>query len=158
MEIIFIKEAKDRLLEKVLREDQYLLERKKSQYEDYKQWYANYKKRKSSYRFKMANFHKYNLEELSMKEYNELQDALKRALDDFHREVKDIKDKNSDLKTLMQQKKIKQLRKYTISYLEIDTLVVSYYGDKDYGEHAKELRAKLDLILGDTDNPHKITK
>ena len=25
----------------------------------------------------MANFHKYNLEELSMKEYNELQDALK---------------------------------------------------------------------------------
>ena len=40
---------------------------------------------------------------------------------------------------------------------EIDTLVVSYYGDKDYGEHAKELRAKLDLILGDTDNPHKIT-
>ncbi|HGZ6249398.1 TPA: staphylocoagulase [Staphylococcus aureus] len=151
------KEAKDRLLEKVLREDQYLLERKKSQYEDYKQWYANYKKENPRTDLKMANFHKYNLEELSMKEYNELQDALKRALDDFHREVKDIKDKNSDLKTFNAAEEDKATKEVYDLVSEIDTLVVSYYGDKDYGEHAKELRAKLDLILGDTDNPHKIT-
>ncbi|SQE39708.1 staphylocoagulase precursor [Staphylococcus aureus] len=151
------KEAKDRLLEKVLREDQYLLERKKSQYEDYKQWYANYKKENPRTDLKMANFHKYNLEELSMKEYNELQDALKGALDDFHREVKDIKDKNSDLKTFNAAEEDKATKEVYDLVSEVDTLVVSYYGDKDYGEHAKELRAKLDLILGDTDNPHKIT-
>ncbi len=104
-------------------------------------------KRKSS-DLKMANFHKYNLEELSMKEYNELQDALKRALDDFHREVKDIKDKNSDLKTFNAAEEDKATKEVYDLVSEIDTLVVSYYGDKDYGEHAKELRAKLDLILG----------
>ncbi|WP_279751279.1 coagulase domain-containing protein, partial [Staphylococcus aureus] len=70
---------------------------------------------------------------------------------------KDIKDKNSDLKTFNAAEEDKATKEVYDLVSEIDTLVVSYYGDKDYGEHAKELRAKLDLILGDTDNPHKIT-
>ncbi|GJF85071.1 staphylocoagulase [Staphylococcus argenteus] len=149
--------AKDRLLTKVLGEDQYLLEKKKVQYEDYKKWYENYKKKYPHTELSMAKFHKYNLEELSMQEYNEIHKALKVAVEEFYNEVRDLKSKDVDLQTFNENDEKKATEAVYNLVSEIDTLVVTYYSDKKHGEHAKELRAKLDLILGDADNPHEIS-
>ncbi len=105
----------------------------------------------------MLTFHKYNLYNLTMNEYNDIFNSLKDAVYQFNKEVKEIEHKNVDLKQFDKDGEDKATKEVYDLVSEIDTLVVTYYADKDYGEHAKELRAKLDLILGDTDNPHKIT-
>lgn len=146
------KEAKDRLMTRVLGEDQYLLKKKIDEYELYKKWYKSSNKNTN-----MLTFHKYNLYNLTMNEYNDIFNSLKDAVYQFNKEVKEIEHKNVDLKQFDKDGEDKATKEVYDLVSEIDTLVVTYYGDKDYGEHAKELRAKLDLILGDTDNPHKIT-
>ena len=40
---------------------------------------------------------------------------------------------------------------------EIDTLYAAYFNHSQYGHNAKELRAKLDIILGDAKDPVRIT-
>lgn len=77
-------------------------------------------------------------------------------MDDFYREVKDIKDKNLDLKIFNVVEEDKVIKEVYDFVFEIDILVVLYYGDKDYGEYVKELWVKLDLIFGDIDNLYKI--
>ncbi|HCX2760082.1 TPA: staphylocoagulase [Staphylococcus aureus] len=146
------KEAKDRLMTRVLGEDQYLLKKKIDEYELYKKWYKSSNKNTN-----MLTFHKYNLCNLTMNEYNDIFNSLKDAVYQFNKEVKEIEHKNVDLKQFDKDGEDKATKEVYDLVSEIDTLVVTYYADKDYGEHAKELRAKLDLILGDTDNPHKIT-
>ncbi|CXY19579.1 staphylocoagulase [Staphylococcus aureus] len=146
------KEAKDRLMTRVLGEDQYLLKKKIDEYELYKKWYKSSNKNTN-----MLTFHKYNLYNLTMNEYNDIFNSLKDAVYQFNKEVKEIEHKNVDLKQFDKDGEDKATKEVYDLVSEIDTLVVTYYADKDYGEHAKELRAKLDLILGDTDNPHKIT-
>ncbi len=146
------KEAKDRLMTRVLGEDQYLLKKKIDEYELYKKWYKSSNKNTN-----MLTFHKYNLYNLTMNEYNDIFNSLKDAVYQFNKEVKEIEHKNVDLKQFDKDGEDKATKEVYDLVSEIDILVVTYYTDKDYGEHAKELRAKLDLILGDTDNPHKIT-
>ncbi|UXV47779.1 staphylocoagulase [Staphylococcus aureus] len=146
------KEAKDRLMTRVLGEDQYLLKKKIDEYELYKKWYKSSNKNTN-----MLTFHKYNLYNLTMNEYNDIFNSLKDAVYQFNKEVKEIEHKNVDLKQFDKDGEDKATKEVYDLVSEIDTLVVTYYSDNDYGEHAKELRAKLDLILGDTDNPHKIT-
>ncbi|WP_142290123.1 staphylocoagulase, partial [Staphylococcus argenteus] len=146
------KDAKDKLMTRVLGEDQYLLKKKIDEYERYKEWYKNSNKNSN-----MLTFSKYNLYNLTVNEYNDIFNSLKDAVNQFNKEVKDIEKNNVDLKTFDKNEEEKATKEVYNLVSEIDTLVVAYYGDKNYGEHAKELRAKLDLILGDTDNPHKIS-
>ncbi|CDR22758.1 staphylocoagulase [Staphylococcus schweitzeri] len=144
------KDAKDKLMTRILGEDQYLLKKK---IDEYKQYRERYLKAGLS----PVKFYDYNLYDFTMKEYNDIQKSLKDAVEEFYTEVKEIQTKNSDLQTFDKKTEDEETDKVYSLVSEIDTLVATYYGDKDYGEHAKELRAKLDLILGDADKPHKIT-
>lgn len=102
-------------------------------------------------------FYDYNLYDFTMKEYNDIHHSLKGAVEEFYKEVKHIQSKNSDLQTYDKKTEDEETDKVYSLVSEIDTLVVTYYGDKDYGEHAKELRAKLDIILGEEKKPNRIT-
>ncbi|CDR27038.1 staphylocoagulase [Staphylococcus schweitzeri] len=146
------KDAKDRLMTRVLGEDQYLLKKKIDEYELYKKWYKSSNKNSN-----MLTFHKYNLYKLTTNEYNDIFNSLKDAVYQFNKEVKEIEHKNVDLKSFDKDGEEKATKEVYDLVSEIDTLVVTYYSDDKHREHARELRAKLDLILGDADKPHKIT-
>ncbi|MBE5675831.1 staphylocoagulase [Staphylococcus sp. SS87] len=146
------KDAKDRLMTRILGEDQYLLKKKIDEYELYKKWYKSSNKNSN-----MLTFNKYNIYNLTMNEYNDIFNSLKDAVTQFHKEVKELEHNNVDLKPFDKDGEEKATKEVYDLVSEIDTLVAVYYNDNDYGEHAKELRAKLDLILGDADNPHKIS-
>ncbi|HCD4747716.1 TPA: staphylocoagulase [Staphylococcus aureus] len=151
------KDAKDKLMTRILGEDQYLLKKKIDEYKVYKEKFKNYKETHPSTDLKMDNFHDYNLYHITMKEYNDMTKSLKEAIEEFYSEVSNIQTKNKDLKPFAESESEEATEEVYSLVSQIDTLVVTYYDDKNYGEHAKELRAKMDLILGDTDNPHKIT-
>ncbi|WP_216473319.1 staphylocoagulase [Staphylococcus aureus] len=144
------KDAKDKLMTRVLGEDQYLLKKK---IDEYKQYRERYLKAGLS----PVKFYDYNLYDFTMKEYNDIHHSLKGAVEEFYKEVKHIQSKNSDLQTYDKKTEDEETDKVYSLVSEIDTLVVTYYGDKDYGEHAKELRAKLDIILGEEKKPNRIT-
>ncbi|HDJ7567383.1 staphylocoagulase [Staphylococcus aureus] len=151
------KDAKDKLMTRILGEDQYLLKKKIDEYKVYKEKFKDYKETHPSTDLKMDNFHDYNLYHITMKEYNDMTKSLKEAIEEFYSEVSNIQTKNKDLKPFAESESEEATEEVYSLVSQIDTLVVTYYDDKNYGEHAKELRAKMDLILGDTDNPHKIT-
>ncbi|SUK32964.1 staphylocoagulase [Staphylococcus aureus] len=151
------KDAKDKLMTRILGEDQYLLKKKIDEYKVYKEKFKNYKETHPSTDLKMDTFHDYNLYHITMKEYNDMTKSLKEAIEEFYSEVSNIQTKNKDLKPFAESESEEATEEVYSLVSQIDTLVVTYYDDKNYGEHAKELRAKMDLILGDTDNPHKIT-
>ncbi|HGO1808829.1 TPA: staphylocoagulase [Staphylococcus aureus] len=144
------KDAKDKLMTRVLGEDQYLLKKK---IDEYKQYRERYLKAGLS----PVKFYDYNLYDFTMKEYNDIHHSLKGAVEEFYKEVKHIQSKNSDLQTYDKKTEDEETDKVYSLVSEIDTLVVTYYGDKDYGDHAKELRAKLDIILGEEKKPNRIT-
>ncbi|HDJ3072616.1 TPA: staphylocoagulase [Staphylococcus aureus] len=144
------KDAKDKLMTRVLGEDQYLLKKK---IDEYKQYRERYLKAGLS----PVKFYDYNLYDFTMKEYNDIHHSLKDAVDEFYKEVKDIQSKNSDLQTYDKKTEDEETNKVYSLVSEIDTLVATYYGDKDHGEYAKELRAKLDIILGEEKRPNRIT-
>ncbi|CDR61675.1 staphylocoagulase [Staphylococcus schweitzeri] len=150
------KDAKDKFMDRILSEDQYLLEKKKALYEKYKEWYKKYKETNPTYP-KMQTFHEFSLYNLTMEEYNEISKSLKDAEEEFRKNVSEIQEKEAKLKTYSEDEEEKATSEVYNLVSEIDTLVVTYYSDEKHREHAKELRAKLDLILGDADNPHKIT-
>ncbi len=106
---------------------------------------------------KMSSFYNYNLYNFTMKEYNDIRHSLKEAIDQFRKDVDDIHSKKVDLKTYSKEAEEKATDEVYSLVCEVDTLFASYYGHDKYDQNAKELRAKLDLILGDKDNPHKIT-
>ncbi|PZH66192.1 coagulase [Staphylococcus aureus] len=148
------KEAKDKLMERILGEDQYLLKKKIDEYDYYKKWYkATYPNDNS----KMYSFHKYNVYYLTMNEYNEISNSLKDAVEKFNNEVRDIQSKNEDLKPYDENTEKKETDKIYEFVSEIDTVFAAYYSHEKFGIHAKELRAKLDIILGDVHNPNRIT-
>ncbi|HCH6777432.1 TPA: staphylocoagulase [Staphylococcus aureus] len=144
------KDAKDKLMTRVLGEDQYLLKKKIDEYRQYRERYL-----KAG--LSPVKFYDYNLYDFTMKEYNDIHHSLKGAVEEFYKEVKHIQSKNSDLQTYDKKTEDEETDKVYSLVSEIDTLVVTYYGDKDYGEHAKELRAKLDIILGEEKKPNRIT-
>ncbi|HDD2261998.1 TPA: staphylocoagulase [Staphylococcus aureus] len=148
------KEAKDKLMERILGEDQYLLKKKIDEYDYYKKWYkATYPNDNS----KMYSFHKYNVYYLTMNEYNEIINSLKDAVEKFNNEVRDIQSKNEDLKPYDENTEKQETDKIYEFVSEIDTVFAAYYSHEKFGIHAKELRAKLDIILGDVHNPNRIT-
>ncbi|WP_085063320.1 staphylocoagulase [Staphylococcus aureus] len=148
------KEAKDKLMERILGEDQYLLKKKIDEYDYYKKWYkATYPNDNS----KMYSFHNYNVYYLTMNEYNEITNSLKDAVEKFNNEVRDIQSKNEDLKPYDENTEKQETDKIYEFVSEIDTVFAAYYSHEKFGIHAKELRAKLDIILGDVHNPNRIT-
>ncbi|AXJ44978.1 staphylocoagulase [Staphylococcus aureus] len=144
------KDAKDKLMTRILGEDQYLLKKK---IEEYKQYRERYLKAGLS----PVKFYDYNLYDFTMKEYNDIHQSLKDAVEEFYQEVKHIQSKNSDLQTYDKKTEDKETDNVYSLVSEIDTIVATYYGDKNHGEHAKELRAKLDIILGEEKKPNRIT-
>ncbi|WP_423828745.1 staphylocoagulase [Staphylococcus aureus] len=150
------KDAKDKFMDRILSEDQYLLEKKKALYEKYKEWYKKHKEINPTYP-KMQTFHEFSVYNLTMEEYNEISKSLKDAEEEFRKNVSEVQLQNSDLKSFDKTRETKATDDIYDFVCEIDTLVATYYGDQNYRENAKELRMKMDLILGDSDNPNRIT-
>ncbi|HGO2135087.1 TPA: staphylocoagulase [Staphylococcus aureus] len=151
------KDAKDKLMTRLLGEDQYLLKKKIDEYEVYKESFKKFKEKNPNDNSKMSSFYNYNLYNFTMKEYNDIRHSLKEAIDQFRKDVDDIHSKKVDLKTYSKEAEEKATDEVYSLVCEVDTLFASYYGHDKYDQNAKELRAKLGLILGDKDNPHKIT-
>ncbi|WP_455888562.1 staphylocoagulase [Staphylococcus aureus] len=151
------KDAVNKLKTRVLEEDQYLLERKKEKYEIYKELYKKYKKENPNTQVKMKAFDKYDLGDLTMEEYNDLSKLLTKALDNFKLEVKKIESENPDLRPYSESEE-------RTAYGKIDSLVdqaysvyFAYVTDNQHKTEALNLRAKIDLILGDEKDPIRVT-
>ncbi|EFC08926.1 staphylocoagulase [Staphylococcus aureus] len=151
------KDAKDKLMTRILGEDQYLLKKKIDEYEVYKKMYKKFKEKNPDDNSKMSSFYNYNLYNFTMKEYNDIRLSLKEAIDQFRKDVDDIQSKKLELKTYSKEAEEKATDEVYSLVCEVDTLFASYYGHDKYDQNAKDLRAKLDLILGDKENPYKIT-
>ncbi|MCG9810204.1 staphylocoagulase [Staphylococcus argenteus] len=149
--------AVDKLRTRVLEEDQYLLERKKEKYEIYKELYKKYKTKNPTTEVKMKTFDKYDLGDLTMEEYNDLSKLLKGALDNFKLEVEKIESENPDLRPYSESQE-------KSAYSKIDALVdqaysvyFTYVTDAQHKTEALNLRAKIDLILGNEKDPYRVT-
>ncbi|EOB9218736.1 staphylocoagulase [Staphylococcus aureus] len=151
------KQAIDKLMTRVLGEDHYLLEKKKAQYEAYKKWFEKHKSENPHSSLKKIKFDDFDLYRLTKKEYNELHQSLKEAVDEFNSEVKNIQSKQKDLLPYDEATENRVTNGIYDFVCEIDTLYAAYFNHSQYGHNAKELRAKLDIILGDAKDPFRIT-
>ncbi|MCB8127976.1 staphylocoagulase [Staphylococcus aureus] len=151
------KQAIDKLMTRVLGEDHYLLEKKKAQYEAYKKWFEKHKSENPHSSLKKIKFGDFDLYRLTKKEYNELHQSLKEAVDEFNSEVKNIQSKQKDLLPYDEATENRVTNGIYDFVCEIDTLYAAYFNHSQYGHNAKELRAKLDIILGDAKDPVRIT-
>lgn len=151
------KQAIDKLMTRVLGEDHYLLEKKKAQYEAYKKWFEKHKSENPHSSLKKIKFDDFDLYRLTKKEYNELHQSLKEAVDEFNSEVKNIQSKQKDLLPYDEATENRVTNGIYDFFCEIDTLYAAYFNHSQYGHNAKELRAKLDIILGDAKDPVRIT-
>ncbi|HCY6723894.1 TPA: staphylocoagulase [Staphylococcus aureus] len=151
------KQAIDKLMTRVLGEDHYLLEKKKAQYEVYKKWFEKHKSENPHSSLKKIKFDDFDLYRLTKKEYNELHQSLKEAVDEFNSEVKNIQSKQKDLLPYDEATENRVTNGIYDFVCEIDTLYAAYFNHSQYGHNAKELRAKLDIILGDAKDPVRIT-
>ncbi|MCB8266101.1 staphylocoagulase [Staphylococcus aureus] len=151
------KQAIDKLMTRVLGEDHYLLEKKKAQYEAYKKWFEKHKSENPHSSLKKIKFDDFDLYRLTKKEYNELHQSLKEAVDEFNSEVKNIQSKQKDLLPYDEATENRVTNGIYDFVCEIDTLYTAYFNHSQYGHNAKELRAKLDIILGDAKDPVRIT-
>ncbi|HEK6046476.1 TPA: staphylocoagulase [Staphylococcus aureus] len=151
------KQAIDKLMTRVLGEDHYLLEKKKAQYEAYKKWFEKHKSENPHSSLKKIKFDDFDLYRLTKKEYNELHQSLKEVVDEFNSEVKNIQSKQKDLLPYDEATENRVTNGIYDFVCEIDTLYAAYFNHSQYGHNAKELRAKLDIILGDAKDPVRIT-
>ncbi|SBB61895.1 staphylocoagulase [Staphylococcus aureus] len=151
------KQAIDKLMTRVLGENHYLLEKKKAQYEAYKKWFEKHKSENPHSSLKKIKFDDFDLYRLTKKEYNELHQSLKEAVDEFNSEVKNIQSKQKDLLPYDEATENRVTNGIYDFVCEIDTLYAAYFNHSQYGHNAKELRAKLDIILGDAKDPVRIT-
>ena len=55
----------------------------------------------------------------------------------------------SQIKTYSEDEEEKATKEVYDLVAEVDTIYVSYFGHDKHGQSAKELRAKLDLIIGE---------
>ncbi len=150
------KDAKDKFMDRILSEDQYLLEKKKALYEKYKEWYKKHKEINPTYP-KMQTFHEFSVYNLTMEEYNEISKSLKDAEEEFRKNVSEVQEKEVKLKTYSEDEEEKATKEVYDLVAEVDTIYVSYFGHDKHGQSAKELRAKLDLIIGEEKNAFRIT-
>ncbi len=93
----------------------------------------------------MLTFHKYNLYNLTMNQYNDIFNSLKDAVYQFNKEVKEIEHKNVDLKQFDKDARSKATKEVYDLVSEIDTLVVTYYADKDYRGACERVTSKTGL-------------
>ncbi|HCX2120556.1 TPA: staphylocoagulase [Staphylococcus aureus] len=149
--------AKEKLMTRVLGEDQYLLKKKIEQYEDYKLRYKKYKDAYPKTDIRRLSFGEYSPEKLTMQEYNDLLHSIDEAVETFKSEVKKIEAEKQDLKPYSDEEENK-------AYTNIDTIVDKVYSiyfsfvtKPEYKTEALELRAKVDLILGNEKNPYRVT-
>ncbi|MFZ8318980.1 staphylocoagulase [Staphylococcus aureus] len=149
------KDAKDKFMDRILSEDQYLLEKKKALYEKYKEWYKKHKEINPTYP-KMQTFHEFSVYNLTMEEYNEISKSLKDAEEEFRKNVREVQEKEVKLKTYSEDEEEKATKEVYDLVAEVDTIYVSYFGHDKHGQSAKELRAKLDLIIGEEKNAFHI--
>ncbi|HHS2975767.1 TPA: staphylocoagulase [Staphylococcus argenteus] len=150
------KDAKNKFMDKILAEDHYLLERKKVLYEKYKEWYKKQKEANPAYP-KMQSFHEFSVYNLTMEEYNEISKTLKDAEEEFHKNVSEVQAIEVKLKTYSESEEEKATKEVYDLVAEVDTIYVTYFGHDKYDYSAKELRAKLDLIIGEEKNAIRIT-
>ncbi|HDT6990994.1 TPA: staphylocoagulase [Staphylococcus aureus] len=150
------KDAKDKFMDRILSEDQYLLEKKKALYEKYKEWYKKHKEINPTYP-KMQTFHEFSVYNLTMEEYNEISKSLKDAEEEFRKNVSEVQEKEVKLKTYSEDEEEKATKEVYDLVAEVDTIYVSFFGHDKHGQSAKELRAKLDLIIGEEKNAFRIT-
>ncbi|SCT78424.1 staphylocoagulase [Staphylococcus aureus] len=151
------KDAKDRLMTRILGEDQYLLERKKEQYEEYKKLFKKYKEENPTSKVKMKTFHQYTIEDLTMREYNELTEALKSAVNDFEKDVERIENQHHDLKLFTDEMEEKATSRVDDLANKAYSVYFAFVRDTQHKTEALELKAKVDLVLGDEDKPHRIS-
>ncbi len=151
------KDAKDKLMTRILGEDQYLLERKKVQYEEYKKLYQKYKEENPTSKVKMKTFDQYTIEDLTMREYNELTESLKSAVKDFEIDVERIENQHHDLKPFTDEMEEKATSRVDDLANKAYSVYFAFVRDTQHKTEALELKAKVDLVLGDEDKPHRIS-
>ncbi|MBH5016737.1 staphylocoagulase [Staphylococcus aureus] len=151
------KDAKDKLMTRILGEDQYLLERKKVQYEEYKKLYKKYKEENPTSKVKMKTFDQYTIEDLTMREYNELTESLKSAVKDFEKDVEIIENQHHDLKPFTDEMEEKATARVDDLANKAYSVYFAFVRDTQHKTEALELKAKVDLVLGDEDKPHRIS-
>nr|P17855.1 RecName: Full=Staphylocoagulase; Flags: Precursor [Staphylococcus aureus]BAA00126.1 staphylocoagulase precursor [Staphylococcus aureus]prf//1313299A staphylocoagulase [Staphylococcus aureus] len=152
------KDAKDKLMTRILGEDQYLLERKKVQYEEYKKLYQKYKEENpTSKGLKLKTFDQYTIEDLTMREYNELTESLKSAVKDFEKDVEKIENQHHDLKPFTDEMEEKATSRVDDLANKAYSVYFAFVRDTQHKTEALELKAKVDLVLGDEDKPHRIS-
>ncbi|HFD6526473.1 TPA: staphylocoagulase [Staphylococcus aureus] len=151
------KDAKDKLMTRILGEDQYLLERKKVQYEEYKKLYQKYKEENPTSKVKMKTFHQYTIEDLTMREYNELTESLRSAVKDFEKDVERIENQHHDLKPFTDEMEEKATSRVDDLANKAYSVYFAFVRDTQHKTEALELKAKVDLVLGDEDKPHRIS-
>ncbi|WP_430981113.1 staphylocoagulase [Staphylococcus aureus] len=151
------KDAKDKLMTRILGEDQYLLERKKVQYEEYKKLYQKYKEENPTSKVKMKTFDQYTIEDLTMREYNELTESLKSAVKDFEKDVEKIENQHHDLKPFTDEMEEKATSRVDDLANKAYSVYFAFVRDTQHKTEALELKAKVDLVLGDEDKPHRIS-
>ncbi|HDJ7688686.1 TPA: staphylocoagulase [Staphylococcus aureus] len=151
------KDAKDKLMTRILGEDQYLLERKKVQYEEYKKLYQKYKEENPTSKVKMKTFHQYTIEDLTMREYNELTELLKSAVKDFEKDAERIENQHHDLKPFTDEMEEKATSRVDDLANKAYSVYFAFVRDTQHKTEALELKAKVDLVLGDEDKPHRIS-
>ncbi|HDH1326592.1 TPA: staphylocoagulase [Staphylococcus aureus] len=151
------KDAKDKLMTRILGEDQYLLERKKVQYKEYKKLYQKYKEENPTSKVKMKTFDQYTIEDLTMREYNELTESLKSAVKDFEKDVEVIENQHHDLKPFTDEMEEKATSRVDDLANKAYSVYFAFVRDTQHKTEALELKAKVDLVLGDEDKPHRIS-
>lgn len=105
----------------------------------------------------MKAFDKYDLGDLTMEEYNDLSKLLTKALDNFKLEVKKIESENPDLRPYSESEERTAYGKRDSLVDQAYSVYFAYVTDNQHKTEALNLRAKIDLILGDEKDPIRVT-
>ncbi|HHX0170540.1 TPA: coagulase domain-containing protein [Staphylococcus aureus] len=137
------KEARDKLMTRIVNENQYLLDKKFKEYEAYKVAFPNFKAKDPT--LKRLNFSNYDIRDLRQGEYNDIRASLKNAVELFHKDIVDLQAKHTDLKTFDQQETDRANLK--INELENKALMLGFTFSKQT-DARQDLYNKLVMILG----------
>ncbi|HDN3486836.1 TPA: staphylocoagulase [Staphylococcus aureus] len=151
------KDARDKLMTRIISENQYLLDKKSKEYDRYSAAFKKFKDQNPNNPIKKISFRGYDIKDLRKDEYNDIRASLETAVKEFHTDVSEVQSKHKDLQSFDKNSKNTATDAVYSLVSEIDTLVSTYYNDPNYRENARELSTKLDLILGDIKNPYQIT-
>ncbi|MDT4001622.1 staphylocoagulase, partial [Staphylococcus aureus] len=106
---------------------------------------------------KMKTFHQYTIEDLTMREYNELTESLKSAVKDFEKDAERIENQHHDLKPFTDEMEEKATSRVDDLANKAYSVYFAFVRDTQHKTEALELKAKVDLVLGDEDKPHRIS-